>query len=263
MATRFLNHSARFWFVVAAVGQLAFVGFILGFYGLRTFKGDWPAWNQKPLIMGYVQGDGLGNLMFALHVLLAAVVILGGLTQLLPMIRRYRPAVHRWNGRVFIVIAMFLALGGLWMTWLRGARLSNTSLLPELIVSLNALIILLCCSLAIYYARQRLFDLHRRWALRAFLAVAGVWFFRVAIMAWIIINQGPRGMNDTLSGPADIALAFCSYIIPLVLLELYFAAQGSQSTRFKIVTALIIVLLTLLMGLGIGGTIFLMWLPYL
>lgn len=262
MATKFLNYSARFWFVVAAFGQLAFVGFILGFYGLRTFKGDWPAWNQKQLIMGYVQGDGFGNLMFALHVLLAAVVIAGGLTQLLPIIRRHRPAVHRWNGRLFIVIAMFLALGGLWMTWLRGARPSDT-LVPALIVSLNALIILLCCSLAIYYARQRQFDIHRRWALRAFLAVGGVWFFRVVIMAWIIINQGPRGMTDNLSGPADIALAFGSYIMPLACLELYFAAQGSQNTKFKIVTALIIVLMTLLMGLGIGGTIFLMWLPHL
>ena len=52
-------------------------------------------------------------------------------------------------------------------------------------------------------------------------------------MAWIIINQGPLGMNATLSGPADVALAFSSYPLPLACLELYFWAQSSASARIK------------------------------
>ena len=44
---------------------------------------------------------------------------------------------------------------------------------------------------------------HREWAIRLFLVVSGVWFFRVFLMLWLTINQGPAGFDiETFQGPA-------------------------------------------------------------
>lgn len=255
---RFLSLTGQIWFMVALVGQAVFIAFIIAYYGSRTAAGNFAAWNDKELIVGHVPGDGIGNLMFAIHVLLAAYVTLGGLFQLIPALRKRFPAVHRWNGRAFIATAIFMALGGIWMTWMRGSHLSVIS---GLSVSLNGVLILVFAGLALRAAMQRRIDRHRRWAMRTFMVVSGVWFFRVFLMAWIVLNQGPVGMNSTLSGPADIALSFGSYLIPLAGLELYFAAQDSPSGSVKRATGGLVLCLTALMAIGIFGATAFMWFP--
>ncbi|HMW47081.1 MAG TPA: DUF2306 domain-containing protein [Cellvibrionaceae bacterium] len=260
MSQKLLNLSSRLWFVTAAAGQLAFVLFIVTYYGSRTWRGDFAAWNNKPVITGFVPGDSLGNLLFALHVLLGGVITLAGLLQLVPRIRQAAPGLHRWNGRLFLALAVFLALDGVWKILVRGSTLSTASTLSGLV---GAALILLCCALAFYFARRGQVVKHRRWALRAFLVVSGVWFFRVGIMAWVILNQGPRGMNATLSGPADVALAIGSYCVPLAGLQMYLWAQSSAAAGVKNLVSLLIVLLTGLMAVGIVGTVSMMWWPYL
>ncbi len=256
----YLKATGVIWFVVAAIGQVAFIAFIVSYYGQRTVAGDFAAWNDKPLIDGHIEGDLAGNLMFVIHVLLAAVITFGGLLQLVPQIRNRFRTFHRWNGRVFIAIAGFMAIGGLWLTWGRGTQLSSVSAIA---ISVNALLILLFAGLALRYAMARQIETHRRWAMRTFMVVNGVWFLRVGIMAWVLINQGPRGMNQTLSGPADIALVFGCYLIPLAMLELYFRAQQSAANSLKILVGSAVLLMTGVMAIGIFGTVAFMWGPYL
>ncbi len=259
-AAAMLRRVGLIWFITAAIGQLAFIAFIVAFYGLRTAGGNLESWNEKPLITGHVPGDGAGNMMFAIHVLLAAVITLGGLAQLIPQIRdRYRP-FHRWNGRVFIALALIMALGGLWLTWVRGSYLSYVSALS---VSLNGVLIIAFAVLTVRDAMRRRIDAHRRWAMRTFMVVNGVWFFRLGVSSWILLNQSPRWMNSTLSGPADIALSLGSYLVPLLGLQLYFVAADSSSGRFKFVAAGIVTLLTGLMAVGAFAAINMMWLPYM
>lgn len=255
-----LRRAAIAWFLVAAVGQAAFIGFILAFYGSRTIAGNYAAWNDKPLIDGYVAGDHPGNAVFAAHVLLAALVTLGGLMQLVPAIRRRFPAVHRWTGRSFLVIACFMALSGVWLAVARGTYLSVISAVAILI---NGVLILAFAVLAWRYARKRRFDLHRAWALRTFMVVSGVWFLRVGLMGWVIVSGGGVGMNRTMSGPADIVLTFGSYLVPLAVLELYFAAERSHRPAAKIATAVLILAASAFMALGVFGTVTFMWGPYL
>ncbi len=257
---RALSRAAGLWFLLACVGQLAFVYFILGFYGSRTLVGDFAGWDDKPLIEGYVAGDLLGNLMFIAHVLLAAVITAGGLWQLVPALRRRWPAVHRWNGRLFILIAYVMALGGLWLTWGRGTHLSLESAWA---ITLNGLLIIGFATLAWRRAMAREIDAHRRWALRTFMVVNGVWFLRVGMMAWVLINQGPAGMNATMSGPANIAINFGCYLIPLAVLELYFLASRSDDGLVRRVAIGMIGLAVIVTGIGIFGTIALMWGPHL
>ncbi|MCH7863462.1 MAG: hypothetical protein IH998_17870 [Proteobacteria bacterium] len=88
-----LRGSVLFWFAVATTGQLAFVLYIAGFYGRAAVQGDFARWNQV-LVGGYVPGGLAGNLVLAMHLLLAAVITLGGPLQLVPAIRRRWPRFH-------------------------------------------------------------------------------------------------------------------------------------------------------------------------
>ncbi len=255
-----LRRSGLLWFLVAAMGQGAFIWMIIAHYGRKTVAGNLAGWNEKPLIKGYVAGDNLGNAMFAVHVLLAAVVTFGGLLQLLPAIRRRAPALHRWNGRLFFTIAFVMAAGGLWLTW---GRHTYLSLISAISVSLNGALILLFAALAWRLAARRKFDAHRRWAMRAFLVVNGVWFLRVAIMAWVLISGGGLGMNHTLSGPADVVIQFGSYLVPLGVVEAYFHAQRSSRPVIKYRVAGLVLGMTLVTVGGIAGAVAFMWGPYM
>ncbi|MEM6544813.1 MAG: DUF2306 domain-containing protein [Pseudomonadota bacterium] len=255
-----LSKSVRSWFAVAMLGQLAFVGFIALFYGLRTARGEFQAWDDKPLIEGYTAGDLLGNLVFITHVLTAAVITLGGLHQLLPALRNRWPISHRIVGRVFVATAYFMAFSGLWLSWIRGTMLSTVSAFAT---TGNALLILWFVTAAWFFAMRGSIAVHRQWALRAFVVVNGVWFFRIGIMAWILINQGPVGMDKTLSGPADIAISFGSYLLPLALLELYFLGQRSLRRHTRGLASAGLLAGTAITAIGVFGAVAFMWAPHL
>lgn len=256
---KLLRRSGLIWYLTAAVGQMAFVWMILAHYGRKTLAGDYAGWNDKPIIKGYVEGDMGGNTMFAVHVLLAAVITLGGLLQLVPQIRKYIPALHRWNGRLFLVLAYLMAIGGLWMTWMRGTWLT---ILSGVAVSLDGLLILVFATIAWRLAVARKFDAHRRWAMRTFMVVNGVWFLRVGIMGWSVLTHG-AGMTRDLSGPAGITLQFGAYLIPLAVLELYVRAQQSHHAATKRLTGGLVLAMTLFMAVGIFGAVVFMWGPYM
>ena len=258
-ADRMLRRAAQACFCVAAIGQAAFIWMIIAHYGRKTLAGDLAGWNDKPIIKGYVAGDALGNFLFAVHVLLAVVVTLGGLMQLVPAIRAKAPALHRWTGRVFFVTAFVMALGGLWLTW---GRPTYLSLISAILVSLNGVLILVFAAQAWRMAVARRFDAHRRWALRAYLAVNGVWFLRVALMVWAPLTRG-WGMDRTLSGPADIALQLCAYVLPLLVLEAYLRAQDSANPNAKRAVAGLLIGSTVLTGLGVVGAVLILWRPYM
>lgn len=258
-AERTLRRAAKAWFCVAAIGQAAFIWMIIAHYGRKTLAGDLAGWNDKPIIKGYVPGDDLGNALFAVHVLLAAVVTLGGLIQLVPVIRARAPGLHRWIGRLFFATAFVMALGGLWLTW---ARPTYLSLISAILVSLNGVLILAFAVQAWRMALARRLDAHRRWALRAYLAVNGVWFLRVALMVWAPLTRG-WGMDRTLSGPADIALQLCAYGLPLVVLEAYLQAQAGADPRRKRSVAVLLGVSAGLTAVGVAGAVAFLWGPYM
>lgn len=257
--TDWLGRAATFCYLAIAAGQLLFTAFILAFYYPSSLSGDFAAWNTKPLIKGFVAGDVSGNLFFAAHVLMAAVISFGGLVQLIPAIRGRWPAVHRWNGRVYLVSALTLSLGGLWLTWGRGTWLTLTGAFG---ITLDAMLILTFAALAYRAARARRFALHRSWALRLFAVASAVWFMRVGYMAWGIATGG-AGIGKAMDGPFDILLAFANSLVPLAVAELYLraSAHGTAAAR-KGVAALLGVSGLIILG-GSAGAWMVMWGPYL
>lgn len=255
-----LKAAAGFWFVVAVIGQWAFLYYLVAFYGPSTLTGNFQAWTRNTFLrMSYVRGDTAGNLAFAAHALLASVIAFGGAIQLIPQIRARAISVHRWNGRVFFVTALGLSVSGLYMEWVRGDR---ENMVSGIAISLNAVLIIAFVVLAWRSARAHEMSTHRRWALRAYLVANAQWFTRVGFLTWMII-RGLLGGRDSFDGPFASFLDFGCYLVPLAVLELYLRAKegGTPNGRFAMAGSLVV--LTVLMGVGIFGIATFMWWPLL
>jgi hypothetical protein len=256
-----LAAAARLWFVTALLGQWAFLYYIAAFYDAATLRGDFAAWsNNRLLLKGYVPGDTAGNLAFAAHVLLAAIVTFGGALQLIPQIRAHFISVHRWNGRLFLLTAIAGAISGLWMIWVRGSR---ANFIAGFATSIDAVLIIGFALLAWRAVRRREIAAHRRWALRTYIVANGVWFQRVGIFGWMVFHQAAVGMTKHFDGWFDLSWAFGCYLLPLAILELYLRVKENSGPRGRYVMAGSILLLTALMGFGIYSAYMFVWRPFL
>ena len=257
-ARRHLQRATRAWFCATVLGQVLFILFILLFFYPATLSGNFAAWNSKPGITGYVAGDGIGNLAYAIHVLAAGVMTLSGLVQLLPQVRARWPKLHRWSGRTFLLLALGQSLGELWLVWGRGSYLTLTGAFA---ISLDAVLIIAFGLLAWRTARMRDFAAHRRWALRTFIVASGVWLMRVGYMAWAVLTGG-TGISQGMSGPFDLFWAFATYLLPLAVLELYLKVEhGTPAAQRAMAGGLYASTLTIVGG-SLGAWL-LMWWPYI
>lgn len=254
-----LRVAARTWFVVAAIGQWVFLSYLLAFYAPSTLTGNFQLWAKNPLLMtGYVAGDTAGNLAFAAHALMAAVIAFGGALQIIPRLRKAAPKFHRWNGRLFMLTALFLSCTGLYMVWFRG---TPTLSAQNLAITLNAVLIIAFGGLSWRSALRRDMASHQRWALRTYLVSNAQWFTRVGLFAWIILNQGPVGMGANFDGPVVIFWAFGCYLVPLAVLELYLRTKDSHAARRKFAMAATLFVSAALAGVGTVGVSMFAWIP--
>lgn len=255
-----LQLAANFWFITAVFGQWLFASYLMLFYGGTAARGELHLWKEK-LTHGYVPGDSVGNTAVAAHLLLAVIIMLLGSLQLIPQIRTRLPVFHRWSGRLYLLAVVATSIAGLYMLFVHG---TVGGLVLQVAQSLDAFLILVFAGVALRAAMQRDFKAHRRWALRLFMVVSAVWFFRVGLMLWLVIHQAPVGFDpNTFTGPFVTFIAFAQYVIPLLVLECYFRAQDSASARAKIALSAVLVILTLAMAMGIFGAWMGLWLPNL
>jgi len=259
-ASSLLTNVGKLWFLVAVAGQWTFVFYISRFYGASALAGDPAIWNRKEHLKGYVPGDNAGNVAFAAHVLLAAVLTVAGTMQLMPWLRARLPVLHRWTGRLFLLTASIASLTGLYMAWIRGA---HAGALADFAISLDAVLILLFAAVTLGFARARDFDRHRRWAMRTFMVVNGVWFLRVAIVPSMLANKLLGGAKQDLDGPIYGFWAFGCYLVPLAVLELYQLAKDRFGPAGQRATAGVVLFGTAFMALGIVLAWLLMWSPFL
>ena len=258
-ARRRLGTAAATWFVAAMAGQWAFVAFILLYFTPPLLHGDPLAMNTKPHVTGWAPGDTAGNLQFVLHVFLGALVTASGILQMVPALRQRWPALHRWNGRVFMATAVLASLGGFYLTWVRGSILNLPSALST---TLNGLLILVFVAFAWRFALQHDFARHRRNALRAWVLVNGVWFLRIAIML-AGLGLAPLGVEIGYDGAVFLGVSYASWIIPLALVQLYLAAEASPTPALPRFTAGLLFVLAALTAAGSVAAMAFMWGPYL
>jgi uncharacterized membrane protein len=253
-----LKTAARFWFVVAVTGQLVFAFAVATFYSHAARRGDSLAWNRF-MTHGYIPGDRVGNFVAVMHVISAVIVMVAGALQLIPQIRDRFPVFHRWNGRIYMLVAITISSAGLYMTWIRG---SVGDMSQHLGSTLGAVLIWLCAAMAVRYALARDFKTHRRWALRLFLVVSAAWFFRVGFFLSFLLFKGPFGFDPTtFQGPFLTFMSFAQYLLPLAVLEFYLRTQDRSGVPGRIAMAAGLSVLTVAMGAGILAVTMAAWLP--
>lgn len=257
-ADRALKAAAGFWFLVTVLGQLVFAFAVASFYGLSAARGNWQQWN-KSMTHGYAPGHPMKNLVVAIHLSSAVIILLSGAIQLIPKIRHRFPAFHRWNGRIYFVTAFTISIAGLYMLWFRG---TVGDLSQHLGQSLDAVLIMLCSALALRYALARDFKTHRRWALRLFMVVSASLFIRAGLFLSFLLNHGPFGFSAaTFSGPFLTFLSFGQYLVPLAVLEIYLRTQDRAGARGRLAMAAGLFALTVVMGAGIIAVTMVAFLP--
>jgi hypothetical protein len=261
VADRALKAATQLWFVVAVLGQYVFAFTVASFYGLTAARGNLLAWN-KVLPNGYVAGNTVGNTALAAHLLFAATITFSGALQLIPRVRARFPVFHRWNGRLYVLIAFIMGISGLYLATSRRHVIGDVT--QHIGIEINAVLIMVFAVMAWRSAVARDFRTHRRWALRLFLVVSASWFFRVGLFLSLLIFQGPFGYDETsFQGPFLTFLSFAEYLVPLAVLELYLRTQDRPGALRRLAMAAGLVVLTLGMGGGIVGATMGLWLPRL
>lgn len=268
-----LRAVAYLWFLAAVIGQWIFVYYIVSFYGGSAVQGDMEAWN-KIIPHAYIAGATAGNIAIAAHLFLAAIIIVGGPLQLMlgaiitaggplrtPLIQTSARYFHHWNGRLYIPTVIVASLTGLYMIWIRGTA---GGFIQHVGLSLDGVFIIIFAVIALRYAIARKIATHRRWALRLFMVVSGVWFIRVGWGLWFFLSSGPLGeVLEGYQGSFSIFQSFASYLLPLGVLELYLHVQDHGDALGKFVMAGGLIVLTVLMSAGIIMATRVMWLPLL
>ncbi len=252
--------ATRVLFGIAVAGQLLFVYYIIAFYGGALVDADYERINEQ-LGHGVIKGDTMGNAALAVHIFLAAIITLGGPIQFINGIRNRFPTFHRWNGRIYYVIAFLISFAGLYMNYSRGAHGGMTGALGN---ALNAVLIMSFSVMAWRTAMQRDFRAHKKWAIRAFLMVSGVWFFRVGYGLWILLTGFTApGTSADLTGPFDRFLSIGHSLVPLLIIEGYFIAKAHPNPKIKRFATGLLGLLCLLLTGGIVMIAMIFWFPNL
>lgn len=257
---RILLSTGVLWFLAAAAGQWIFVYYVAAVYIPTLAMKGLPGLGDTHLPVGYVPGDTIGNLAMAVHVLIAVVIIGGGPLQLIPQIRNRFPWFHRLVGRTYMTTAVITSGAGVYMVLTRGVP---GGVPGHVAIILDAFLIITFAAIAVRFAIIRNIDRHRRWAMRLFMVVSAVWFFRIGIMFWFIATGGIGINPETFEGPALTVLYFGQMFIPLAILEVYFRAQDSSEAAPKLGTALLVLLATGVTGAGVFAATMGMWLPRL
>jgi len=260
-AKKTLNLAAQLWFSVATIGMWIFVFYVAVYYGGFIAEGGLRGLQASRLPTGgFIEGDTVGNISTVFHLFIATIIIGGGTLQLMPQLRSRFPRFHRWNGRIYITTAVITSIAGLILVW---TRETAGDLSQHLGLSLDAILIIVFAGLALRYAVAGKIAVHRRWALRLFMVVNAVWFFRIGLMAWFALTGGVGINTETFTGPFLTFLAFADYLLPLAMLELYLWAQDRAGAGMKFSVAGVIFVCTAVTGIGIFVATVGMWLPVL
>jgi hypothetical protein len=284
LAQELLDGAGALWFVPAVLGQLFFAAYIFVHYWATAAVGDFAKWNDT-LIHPLAAGNAVGNAFIGAHIVLALIITAGGPLQVvlgwiatrdrasrLPVRLRLRLLrVHRWLGRTYVVTAILISAGAIWLTSTQRPLLFHAGPMPSVAAAAasdaNGALIILCALLAIWYARAGKIDAHRRWALLTFLMVSGVWFIRIAYGFWTLatgrppFGGGAPGTTGDMDGWFDMFIGFARFIVPWIVLELYLYARRSADTRVKAFAAATLALAALVVSVGAIGAARLMWLP--
>lgn len=146
---------------------------------------------------------------FYVHIVSGPFVLLGGLILLSESVRRRQAGLHRWLGRVQVVVLLLFVLPSS-VVMSRHAFGGWPAGLSFLLLSAATAI---CAIAGVVYARRRRYDQHRRWMLRCYVLICSAVALRlISGAAGLVGVPSPEG--------AYIVASWCSWLVPLAAYEI-------------------------------------------
>jgi len=249
--------SQKIGFSCLLIAQTLFVSYLIAGYGFTGINEGLAQWNRFNGT-AYVTDDLLGNAMYAVHVLFAIVMIIGGSLQLIPTIRHKYKTFHKYNGRLFVALACSISLAGMYLIISRGT-VGNT--LMHGLTTFAGLMVIVSSFFAIAAIRNKNVLLHQKWTLHLFLAANGVLFFRLFLFAWMTLF-GTLGINiEDFTGPAVVSVSVLSYVVPHVIAQLIWVANASHNAWLKNLLSATLLLISVAFLIGLFGLTLGSWYP--
>ncbi|HEX6785197.1 MAG TPA: DUF2306 domain-containing protein, partial [Sphingomicrobium sp.] len=218
-----LRWTAALLVTAAWISGAIFGLYILLFFGGTAFGGAVDRWNES-LPGLHRAGASLATGAIGMHFAAGGILLVLGPIQLMGRIRRAVPAIHRWLGRLYVVLAGLAGLGGL--TFI----LSNGTIggpVMSLGFGLYGALMVTASVTAYSYARARRFERHRAWAIRLFALTVGSWLYRIEYGFWFMAI-GKIGHDPTFHSWFDHVMVFFFYLPNLAVAELFIRARTGQ-----------------------------------
>ncbi|MFO7565511.1 MAG: DUF2306 domain-containing protein [Enhygromyxa sp.] len=120
-----------------------------------------------------------------LHRIGGTILLLAGLSQFSVRLRRARPKLHRAIGYVYVVLAISAGCSGIYL----GVRVPFAGVAEAIPAALFGAALIVCTVVALRFARQRRFEIHREWMVRSFAFALGPITQRVYYLpAWSVFG---------------------------------------------------------------------------
>lgn len=192
--------------------------YILAFYALSFFNGQLTQWNK--ILPGlYDPGDTSATIGIGIHFMAGGLILILGCFQMLDILRRRYPQVHRWSGRLYVFASIFAAIGGLSFIFIKG---TVGGWVMDIGFGLYGILMFVAAVETIRYARLKEFEKHRSWAIRLFALAIGSWLYRMDYGFWFSITNG-YGHTADFHGPFDRIMSFFFYMPNLLIAEVIIA----------------------------------------
>ena len=254
---RIVHYSAHSLGAAVWFSTTFFAIFIIFHYIVNAARRAWGRWNC------YLPLHEAGTRKFStaaltIHLLAAVTLLLMGNIQILSVVRKKAPNVHRWCGRIYVSCAFLAGLFGTLYVLVHGTAGKTVQ---NIGFGLYGVITLISAALTYYYiAIKKDRDTHSQWGIRTYVLSLGSWLYRMGYGVWFTFF-GKAGIHDDFHGAYDIFMDFGFFIIPLLVAEAYIRSSKPQTI---LTASLLAILLITALLITIASTVMTMsfrWIP--
>ena len=249
--------SSQALLVIVWISSFIFGLYILANYAAAYFENDMLRWNNVlPEI--YDPNQPQASIGIGLHFAAGGLILVLGGMQLVDSIRSNYPRVHHWTGRVYILLCMVAAIGGLSFITIKG---TVGGPIMDIGFSLYGILMFAAAVQTVRYAMARQLLDHQAWAWRLYALAIGSWLYRMDYGLWLIFTDWV-GHTEEFDGWFDHIMAFFFYIPNLLIVELMIRARSQESSKQLLNTASVTMLCSaLLLVTATWGFARVAWLP--
>lgn len=249
------------------IGCIVFGLYIVGFYVRTILVGKEQEWDRTTPKMYHPERSD-SNLAIGTHLVAAGYLMMFGTLQYFPTIRQRYMNLHRWNGRLSIVLGMVASLGGVYYIFAVGS--TPVHIIGQQINWANTIFgicfLILCMGIYYHVAIHKNISKHILWAYRLAGLNLGNMYVRLCLTGLFAVWTGgdPTAVKMDASTIHIIGTFMTwTFILPFILLGDWLwrneQQQQKQSSLWKVIFSffLLIVFMTTLLLQAV-----LFWIPF-